>query len=151
MYPSRSSRLTNASKKRRQRSPSPNEEVSHYRLRGKRQRTGLRRTKHDDSVVNTNEERVADIIDLIDRTHDAYHVAKKDEEKFAEVADEGGDNCDEDCCSVASSTASGPSVLHIATANKLRPLQGVCSACWKLYQKAKKMKAPIRNKLLDNG
>lgn len=148
MYPSRSSRLTNVSKKRRQRSPSQNEEVIHSRLRGKRQRTGSRTTGADEGEVTTNEERVVDIIDIIDSTKQA---AKKDEEEYAEVADKGLDDSNEDCCSVASSTASGPSVLHNTTAKTLKPSQGVCSACRKLYQKAKKMKAPIKNKLLDNG
>lgn len=144
MYPRRSSRSTKASKERPQRSPSPDEEVIHRRSRGKRQRTGLRKTKADDSVVDTDEGRVRDIIDVINSTHDAKYVAKEDEEKLLELADE-------DCYSITSSTAPGPSVLHNTTVKKLRPSQSMCSACWKLYQKAKKMKAPMKNKLLDNG
>lgn len=141
MYPRRSSRSTKASKERPQRSPSPDEEVIHRRLRGKGQRTGLRKR---DSVVDTDEGRVRDIIDVINSTHYAKCVAKEDEEKLLELADE-------DCNSIRSSIASGPFVLHNTTVKKLRPSQGVCSACWKLYQKAKKMKAPMKNKLLDNG
>lgn len=144
MYPRRSSRSTKASKERPQRSPSPDEEVIHRRSRGKRQRTGLRKTKADDSVVDTDEWRVRDIIDVINSTHDAKYVAKEDEEKLLELADE-------DCNSIRSSIASGPSVLHNTTAKKLRPSQGMCSTCWKLYQKAKKMKAPMKSKLLDNS
>lgn len=147
MYPRGSSRPPKASKRSPQRSPSPVEEVIQRRLRGKRQRSGLRKTEAADSVVNTDEGRERDIIDIINTTHDAQRVAEDDEVKFVEVADKGVDESDEDCASVTSSVASGPSIL-LKKPKKQTPL---CSACRKLYQKAKKMKAPIKNKLLDNG
>lgn len=131
------------------RSPSPKEEVIQRRLRGRRQGTGLRKTKAGDSVVHTDDGGKRDIIDIINSTH-AKH-AEEDEGKFIEVADEGVEELDEDSSSVSSSIASGPSLLHNIAPKKPRPLQGMCSACQKLYQKAKRMKAPIKNKLLDNG
>ncbi|XP_041805746.1 uncharacterized protein si:ch211-227n13.3 isoform X2 [Chelmon rostratus] len=130
------------------RSPSPKEEVIQRRLRGRRQGTGLRKTKAGDSVVHTDDGGKRDIIDIINSTH-AKH-AEEDEGKFIEVADEGVEELDEDSSSVSSSIASGPSLLHNIAPKKPRPLQGMCSACQKLYQKAKRMKAPIKNKLLDN-
>nr|XP_046264558.1 uncharacterized protein si:ch211-227n13.3 isoform X2 [Scatophagus argus]XP_046264559.1 uncharacterized protein si:ch211-227n13.3 isoform X2 [Scatophagus argus]XP_046264560.1 uncharacterized protein si:ch211-227n13.3 isoform X2 [Scatophagus argus] len=141
----RSSRLTKASEKSLQRSPSPNEVVQH-RLRGKRKRRGLRKSKADYIVIDRDKRRDRDIIDIINNDQDAKHIAKKDEGKFVEVADEGVDMSDEDCNSVTSSVASGPSCLHSNSAQK----HSLCSACQKLYHKAKKMKAPIKSKLLDS-
>ncbi|XP_070830868.1 uncharacterized protein [Chaetodon trifascialis] len=131
-------------------SPNPEEEVIQRRFRGRRQRAGLRKTKASDSVACTDEGRGRDIIDIINSTHGAKHVAEEDEGKFVKVADEGVEQSDEDCSSVSSSIASGPSLHYSVSPKKPKPLQGVCSACRKLYQKAKKMKAPIKNKLLDN-
>lgn len=148
MYPRCSSRLPKASKKRPQRSPSSDEEVIRRRLRGRRRRTELKTTEAGGSVVGTEEGRDRDIIDIINLTHDAKGVAEEDEGRFVEVADKGVDESDEDCCSVASSIASGPSILYNAPPKKPRSL---CSTCRKLYQRAKKMKAPVKNKLLDSG
>ncbi|XP_045907224.1 uncharacterized protein si:ch211-227n13.3 isoform X2 [Micropterus dolomieu] len=150
MFRRRSSRLPKISKKSPERSPSPNEEVIQRRLKGKRHRTGLKKAEASDSVVNTDDGRVRDILDIINSTHDAKLVAEEDEVKFVEVADKGVDVSDEDSVSVTSSIASGPSLLYNGASKKPRPSQGLCSACRKLYQKAKKMKAPIKNKLLDN-
>ncbi|XP_018532971.1 uncharacterized protein si:ch211-227n13.3 isoform X2 [Lates calcarifer] len=147
MYLRRSSRLPQASKKSPQRSPSPHEEVIQRKLRGKRRGTWQRKTEADEGVVNTDKKSKRDIIDIINDTRDAS-VAEKDEGKFVEIADKGVDESDDDCCSVNSSIASGPSLLPHTS--KQRPAQGLCSACHKLYQRAKKMKAPIKNKLLNN-
>lgn len=129
MYPRRSSRSTKGSKQKAQRSPSPKKDVPH-RPGGKRLRK--------------------DIIDLIDSSYDED---KEDEENVHLVLDNGVYNSDDDdgCDSDISSVASGPSVLCKSFARKVRPSQPLCSACQKLFQKAKKMKAPIKNKLLDNG
>ncbi|KAM6919599.1 uncharacterized protein PEZ65_011691 isoform 2-T2 [Lycodopsis pacificus] len=152
MYPRHSSRQPKASKRSPQRSPSPNEEVIQRRWRGKRQRTGLRETEADDNLVNTDEEEDRDIIDVINGTLQARRVAEEDEVQFAEVTDKGVDDSGDDCVSVTSSIASGPSVRQNSVSPKtLRPPQVLCSACKTLYyQKAKKMKAPIKSKLLDN-
>lgn len=138
MYPRRSVRLSKGSKEEFQESPIPNEESHHHQWTKKQKRT-LRKTKVDDSGANTADETDQDILDIID------------EGWCAAVADEGVDFSDEDCDSLADSISSGPSALHSSTAKKQRSSQGLCSACWNLYQKAKKMKSPIKDKLLDNG
>ncbi|KAM7401193.1 hypothetical protein PAMA_005404 [Pampus argenteus] len=132
MYTRRSSRLRNASKQ----SPGPNEDVVRRQPTSKRRKTWQR--KADDGPVNADEESGRDIIDLINGKHDAV---------FVEVADKGVDGSDEDCGS-DSSIVSGPSMLQINRPEKLRSSQGLCSACRKLYQKAKKTR--IKDKLLDN-
>ncbi|XP_040910320.1 uncharacterized protein si:ch211-227n13.3 [Toxotes jaculatrix] len=149
MYLRRSSRIPKSSRKSPQRSPSPNE-VIQRKLRSKRQRIGQRKTEAGDGVVYTDERNNRDIINIIDDTHDTKCVSEEDEGKFVEVTDKGVDESDDDCASVTSSIASGPSVLYHTTPKKWRPSLDLCSACQKLYQKAKKMKAPIKNKLLDN-
>ncbi|KAI3375264.1 hypothetical protein L3Q82_021762 [Scortum barcoo] len=135
--------------KPRKRSPSPVEELIQRKLSAKRRRTGLRKTEDCNSVLNADEDKTRDILDIIDTTHNARAVAEDDKVKFVEVADRGVDESEEDCVSATSSIASGPSVLY-EKPKKQRPLQGLCSACRKLYQRAKRMKAPIKNKLLDN-
>ncbi|XP_029308716.1 uncharacterized protein LOC115022051 isoform X1 [Cottoperca gobio] len=142
MYPRRSSSRSKASKRSPQRSPSPTEEVIQRRLKGKRQRTGMKKTK-------TDEWRDRDIIDVINSTRDAKGVAEEDEGKFVEMTDKV-DELDEDCVSVTSSIDSGPSLQHNASSKKLSPSQGLCSACRTLYQKAKKMKTQMKDKRLDN-
>lgn len=150
MSPRRSSRVPKASKKSSQKSASLVKEVLPQRLKGKRPKTGPKKAKVDDSIGNTDEGSDRDILDIINGTNAARRVAKE-EESFVKVTDEGVDESDEDRYSVSSSVASGPSLLLNTTAKKWRPSKGECSACRKLYQKAKRMKAPIKNKLLDNG
>nr|XP_020479759.1 uncharacterized protein LOC109974090 isoform X2 [Monopterus albus]XP_020479760.1 uncharacterized protein LOC109974090 isoform X2 [Monopterus albus] len=143
MAPQRSSRI---SKKSHQRSPRPAEEVT-QRLTGKREKMRLRETKAGGSRVNTHKGRNCDILDMIDSTHEAECVTKEDEGKCVEVTDKGLDEPTEDSDSVNSSTASGPSFSYHA--KDLRLTQQLCSACQKLYQKSRKMKKPIKSKLLD--
>ncbi|KAA8587447.1 uncharacterized protein si:ch211-227n13.3 isoform X2 [Etheostoma spectabile] len=149
MYHQRPSRLPKASKNNPQRSPSPNEEVIQRKLKSKRQRTGPRKIEAGDNIVNTDEGKDRDIIDIINSTHDGKDVEEY-EGKSVEVVDEGVDESDEDCCSVSSSVASGPSFLRNASPKKPRPSQGLCSDCQNLYRKAKKIKAPMKSKLLNN-
>ncbi|XP_067461229.1 uncharacterized protein si:ch211-227n13.3 isoform X2 [Thunnus thynnus] len=149
MYTRRSSRLLNSSKnKNAQESPSSDVDVIQRQLRSKRHRTWLREA--DNGVLNTDEDSGHDIIDLISNTHDEEHVTVEDDGKVVEVADKGVDESDEDCGSDNSSIASGPSLLYINSQKKPKPSQGLCSACRKLYQKAKTMKVPLKDKLLDN-
>lgn len=146
MYPRRSSRLSKASKKSPERNPSSDEEVIQRRPRGRRQTTGKsRKSRSGDGMVNADQ-RKRDVIDIINSTHGAEHLAKEDKEKSVEVADRGVDESDEDWCSVTSSVTSGPSLSYHA-----RPTQDRCSVCQKLYQKARRMKAPLKNKPLDHG
>lgn len=148
MYPRRSSSSAKSSKKRPQRSPSTKKNIP-LKSRDKRQRTGLRKTKVDNSIADADEGRARDIIDIIDSSHDDKHVAEEKEDELVELADEGLDHSDEDFHPFTSSISSGPYSLRRAAAK--RPSQGMCLACQKLYQRAKKMKAPIKNKLFDNG
>lgn len=148
MYSRRSLRLRKGSKEEFQGSPSPNEEYIYHKWT-KKQNKALRKTEVDDSEANTDDEKDRDILEIIDSAH--QRRVKKDEGWSAGVPDEGVDSSDEDCDSVISSISSGPTVLHSNTAKKQRSLQGLCSACWNLYQKAKQMKGAIQNKLLDNG
>ncbi|XP_071399126.1 uncharacterized protein [Centroberyx affinis] len=149
MYSTRSSKLQKTSKKA-QKSPSPHEDVIQRRLRGNR-RTGQREAQTDDSIVISDELTDRDLIDLIDDEQDAEHVIQEDERNPLEAVDEVvSESVDGDLGSVSShsfsSTASGPSILHV----KQSPAQGWCSGCQKLYQKAKMMKALLKDKLLDN-
>ncbi|XP_068427196.1 uncharacterized protein si:ch211-227n13.3 isoform X2 [Clinocottus analis] len=147
MYPRRSSRLPKASKRSPQRSCSPSEDVIQRKRRNKRRRTALRETEAHDDIVDADETKDRDIIDIIN----SECVAEEEEIMCVEVADDGVDDSDDDCVSVTSSFASGPSFLHNSVSpKKLRPSQGLCLACKTVYQKARKIKAPIKNKLLDN-
>ncbi|XP_029381236.1 uncharacterized protein LOC115058068 [Echeneis naucrates] len=145
MSPRRSSRcsskLSTAPKKSPQRSPSPDEGVIQRKLRSKRWRNRSRKTDGGNSVFNADNGSSGGIaVDAQDAP-----VAEEDEYGFIKITDKGVDDSDED--SVTSSIASGPSVLYNTMSRKQRPPQ--CSACQKLYQRAKKMKAPIKSKLLD--
>lgn len=145
----RSVRSTRASEKKSQSGPSPKKKVVPRRTRGQTQRTGLRKNKARESVVDKNDEGARDIIDIINSTHEAKQ-ASTDEGVLADVAPAGGSDSEEDRCSV-SSVASGPSGLQNTNNEKRRPLSSMCSACQKINQKAKKMKAPVKDKLSDNG
>lgn len=123
------------------RNPSSDKDVFQRRLEGKRQR----RTRSVDGLVNA-QETGHDIIDIINSTHEAEHVAMEDGATFVEIADKGVDESDDDCHSVPSSVASGPSLSYYT-----RPTQEWCSSCQELYQKARGLKAVIKNKVLDNG
>lgn len=142
MYPKRSSsRVQKDSKKNQERNSSSDKEAFQPKPRGRRRGATLTKSKAGNSKVNTGK-RDWDIIDIINNTHEA----KEDEGRLAAVTDKGLDETDEECVSVNSSVASGPSLLHQPT-----PSPEWCSACQKLYVKAKRMKTQIKNKLLDNG
>lgn len=140
MSPQRSNRWPKASKKNTQKSPTPKEEVVQHRLRGQR----LRKAKTGDVVSSTGRGTKRDIFALINNAQDEECVGGEDGGKAVEITDKGLDDS-----SVCSSTASGPS-FYFANSGKPSPSQNLCSACRKLYQKAKKIKTPIINKLLDN-
>lgn len=145
----RSVRSTRASEKKSQSGPSPKKKVVPHRTRVQTQRTGLRRSKAHESVVDKNNEGARDIIDIINSTREARQ-ASTDEGVLAEVAPGGGSDSEEDRSTV-SSVASGPSGLQNTNNDKWRPSSGMCPACQKIHQKAKKMKAPVKDKLSDNG
>ncbi|XP_019955917.2 uncharacterized protein [Paralichthys olivaceus] len=149
MYSTRSSRLKKASKKSPQRSPSPNKEDIKRKLKGKKRQ---KKTETGDDTVNTNKWSNWDLIDIINDTHDATPLAEEVERKSVEVGAKAVDESDEDCVSVSSSSsiASGPSSFCPTNLKRWRSIQSSCSACQKLYQRAEKLKTPIKDKLLDN-
>ncbi|KAK5919202.1 hypothetical protein CgunFtcFv8_023110 [Champsocephalus gunnari] len=149
MLTRRSSSLTKASKKIAQRDPSPDEEVIQRKLRSRPKRNGLKKIETSDSRVHAEERRDRDILDVIDSTLEAKGFGEEDEERFVEVTDEGVDDSDADCVSV-SSIVSGPSLPHNASRRKRLLSQGLCTACRRLYEEAKKSKRPMKDKLLDN-
>ncbi|KAG7227345.1 hypothetical protein INR49_000350 [Caranx melampygus] len=144
MHTRHSSRLSRAAKKSLHKSPSTDEDFVQRKVRSKRQR------RTEATEVNTGKGSKRDIIDVINDRQDEKPVYEEDELKTVEIADKGLDESDEDCASVTSSVASGPSIFHHTTSNEGIPLQDLCAACQKLFQRAKRMKAPIKDKLLDN-
>ncbi|XP_029930557.1 uncharacterized protein LOC115375285 [Myripristis murdjan] len=153
MYSTRSSKLRKSSKKA-QKSPSWGEDVIQRRTKGSRW-TGQREARPADAMVISDDGTDHDLIDLIDAEQDAEHGFQEDEGKPIEVADESvskSEDGDNDSVSGHSfcSTASGPSLLHADSLVKQSSPQGWCSGCRKLYQKAKKMTTPLKDKLLDN-
>lgn len=149
MYTRQSPRIRKGSNEEFQGRLSPNESVHHkWTVKKKKKRKrALRKTRVDDSGANTDDERDCDVLDM-DSTQQKR--VKKGEGWLATVDDEGVDLSDEDCCSV-SSICSGPSVQDRGHSRKHRLSQGFCSACWNLYKKAKKAKAPVKKNLLDKG
>lgn len=137
MSPQCSSRLSKASKKKVQKSPKPKQNVSPDKPRGWTRRTQLK----DDDDCKVDEDHGNDLIDLITGS----------EEDAVEVVYYGLDESDENAASDCSSVASGPSIPNYATFKKPKSSQALCSACRERYQKATRTKAPIKNKLLDNG
>ncbi|XP_065809863.1 uncharacterized protein si:ch211-227n13.3 isoform X2 [Labrus bergylta] len=149
MYLRRSSRTPKPSRKIIPRSPSPDEEVIQRRCLSKRQRkTVLKTTKASNSVEKTNTRRDGDILDLLNSTHGSKSDTEENEGQLVEVTDRGVDESDEDGGSVNSSIVSGPSIFFDVSPKKASTSH-LCSICQKKYQKAKKMKAPIKDRLLD--
>ncbi|XP_074544712.1 uncharacterized protein LOC141804268 [Halichoeres trimaculatus] len=152
MFPRRSSRTPKPSFKIFEQSPPLNENVIEPQSSSTRQRTmGMKKSKACSKELKTDKTRDRDMLDIINNTHRAERFFKKDDRPFAEVTDQGLDESDEDCVSVNSSIASGPSMPFQASPKKGRAPQSLCSACHKLYLKAKRMKAPMKDKLLDNN
>nr|XP_020505478.1 uncharacterized protein LOC109995915 isoform X1 [Labrus bergylta] len=149
MYLRRSSRTPKPSRKIIPRSPSPDEEVIQRRCLSKRQRkTVPKTTKASNSVEKTNTRRDGDILDLLNSTHGSKSDTEENEGQLVEVTDRGVDESDEDGGSVNSSVVSGPSIFFDVSPKKASTSH-LCSICQKKYQKAKKMKAPIKDRLLD--
>ncbi|CAJ1071621.1 uncharacterized protein si:ch211-227n13.3 isoform X2 [Xyrichtys novacula] len=146
MYPHRYHRTPKLSEKINESDLSPNEEEIQRKTNCRRQRRSKR--KKSDSEVNTDERWGCDILDLINRTHEANSVTEEDE--GAVTADKEVEEFDEDCLSDDCSIVSGPSILFKASPIKESQSQSLCSACQKLYLNAKRMKEPIVDKLLDN-
>lgn len=148
MAPRRSPRLTRSSEGGSQRRQNPKQKVGIRRNRHKTKRAGSKRSKAQEPVVDTNHDGVRDLLDIIDANE--AQSASTNQEVHAGTTLIGGYDSDEDCHSV-SSLSSGPSVPHDTTNKKPRPSSAMCSVCHQLQQRAKRMKAAIKDKLSDNG
>lgn len=137
-------RSTRPSEGGSQKSPNPKQKVGIRRTRGKTKRARSTKSESLNGVVDTDDDGARDLIDVID-SNEAQR-ASTEEEVYAE----GAHDEDEERLSV-SSIASGPSFPHDTTNNSLKSSLTMCSVCSKLHQKAKRMKKPMKDKLLDNG
>lgn len=142
MSPQRSKKSSKASKKSEKTSLKPNVDVIQRRLRYQRVRTWLNQVKPDDFTVEKETD-----CDIVYSSNGKYD-ADEDRGKAVEITDNGLDESDEYGGSECSSIASGPSFLH--RAKKLKTSCVLCSACRNLYERAKRTKAQIKNKLQDN-
>ncbi|XP_054624367.1 uncharacterized protein si:ch211-227n13.3 [Dunckerocampus dactyliophorus] len=129
-----SSKLKKPSKKKLDKSPSPNEDVIQRRLRSKRRR----RMYSSDIDVSTDS-----VVDVMK----SKHGEEEPEEGCSLQVVDGGLDSDEQC---SSSDVFAPSRLNASAPKKPTTPTGLCAACLKLYQRAKKLKTPIIDKLLDN-
>lgn len=144
----RSTSSTRPSEKASQKSPNPKQKVGIRRTKGETKSARSKRSEAQNDVVDTNVDGARDLIDIID-TNEAQH-ASTEQENHAEEAHRGGAESDEDRLSV-SSLSSGPSFPYYTTNKNPKSSPTMCSVCHKLHQKAKRMKKPIKDKLLDNG
>ncbi|XP_061696250.1 uncharacterized protein si:ch211-227n13.3 [Syngnathoides biaculeatus] len=131
-----SSKLKTASKKKLDKSPNTSEAPILRRILPKRRRG----TEFDDSNINKEDNSIHNTINI------NSHVEEEPETGYiAQVVDRGLDYLEGCCWSTA------PSCPKVAAPNKkLRPRAGLCPSCRKFYQRAKRLKTPIKNKLLDN-
>lgn len=140
MNPKRTSKRLKSSKHRD--SQSSGEESIQRKVKGQRQQKGCKKGKSVDKGVSADEQRTSDLIDIID----CDHQGENDGSFLAEVPDEGVEQAEDDEVS-DTSVASGPTLPHNLSAEP----RILCSACCKLYQKAKRIKAPLKDKLLDTN
>ncbi|XP_054889343.1 uncharacterized protein si:ch211-227n13.3 [Poeciliopsis prolifica] len=123
-----------------QKSPASDEDVARPRRRSRRRRQRL-----DETQADVSEE--GDIIDLIA----SHPFAKEGAARMAVgTLSYGLDKSNDESGSESSNSSivSGPSTLCCDYRDEF--YSDLCSACHNLYKKAKRLKAPIRSKLLDN-
>lgn len=144
----RSTRWTRPSEGDSQSSPNPKQKVGIRRTRGKTKRASSKESDAQNGVDDTNDDEAHDIIDLIDM--DEAQRASTEQEVNVGEAHRGGSDSEEDGHSV-SSLSSGPSIPRYTTHKNPESSPTMCSVCLKLHQKAKRMKRPMKDKLLDNG
>ncbi|XP_015233493.1 PREDICTED: uncharacterized protein LOC107086809 isoform X1 [Cyprinodon variegatus] len=112
------------------------------RLRTRRGRSSLKET-------DSNESKDCDIIDLINKNPNKSHVPEhKTSTEAVGFLSYGLDESNDESDSESSSIASGPSTLCYDNREEL--YCHLCSPCHKLYEKAKRLKEPVKNKLLNN-
>ncbi|XP_051902119.1 uncharacterized protein si:ch211-227n13.3 [Hippocampus zosterae] len=130
-----SSRLKTTANRKQEKNPNLSEDVIQRRVRPKRRR---RRMGFDVGDIN-NENESKDVI--------KSHVEEEPEEgRSVQVVDRGLDDSDDQCCF----STPPPPLMVKAPNKKRRPPSGLCPSCRKLYQRAKRLKTPIKDKLLDN-
>lgn len=142
MPPRRSTRSSSSSEGESQMRANPQQTVGTGRRRAR-----SKKNQDQNGVIDTNEDRARDLLDIID-TSEAQDVSTEQE-----VHSEGaGGVCDsdEDRLSV-SSISSGPSAPRHTSGRTPESSPTLCSVCHKLHQKAKRMKKPMKDKQLDNG
>lgn len=148
MPPRRSTRSPRSSEGGSQKRPNPKQKAGTRRTRGRKKRARSEQSEVRNGEVDTNDYGARDLIEIID-TNEAQR-ASTELEVHSEVARGGACDSEEDRLS-ASSVSSGPSIPHYATHKNPSSSSTMCSACHKLHQKAKRVKKPMKDKLLDNG
>ncbi|XP_077580384.1 uncharacterized protein LOC144201540 isoform X2 [Stigmatopora nigra] len=132
----RCSGVEKVSKKQIDQSPSTNEGTITRKIRSKRRR------RFFDTNQTQKDGNVYDLIDIINS-----HVVEQPEEEDNDIQllDRRLDVSAEPC---TSSTIDNPS--KVTAPNKNQRRKRPCLSCRRLYQKAKRLKTPIKDKLLDN-
>ncbi|XP_014866515.1 PREDICTED: uncharacterized protein LOC106932364 [Poecilia mexicana] len=123
-----------------QKSPASDKDVARPLRRSQRGKPRLEETHADESEGS-------DIIDLITSNPFAKEGAARE---AVGILSYGLDKSNDESGSESSNSSivSGPSALCCDYRDQL--YNDVCSACHKLYEKAKRLKTPIRSNLLDN-
>ncbi|RVE61594.1 hypothetical protein OJAV_G00172090 [Oryzias javanicus] len=123
----------------------PKNKAINYSLRSQGWKPSLEKTQVDDHKADSEHDQ--------DENSDGPGISdEEDVERSrspAESPDPELDGSSEACWSECSSVASGPSFQRYAALRELVPSQAVCSNCRKLYQRARRMKGPIKDRLLD--
>lgn len=143
--PNNSSKLLEGLSEHIQKSSRPKNKVTNYRLRSQGWRSSLKKTQVDGCEAGSDQDSKSDMISISDEE------GVERSRSPVEPADTEEDGSNEACWSECSSVASGPSSRHDAALKEPASSQAVCSICHKLYQKARRMRAPIKDKLLDKG
>lgn len=107
------------------------------RTGSKRQQKAWKKAQSKNTRAEMVKMSTGDLLDIIDRSH----------EDSVEISDEAIDQ-DDDQISVTSSVRSGPSLSRELLTEM--PLT-LCPVCRKLYQRVKRIKVPLKDKLLDNN
>ncbi|XP_072296458.1 uncharacterized protein [Eucyclogobius newberryi] len=128
-----------------QTSPNSSEEPIQRKIGGKRQQKRKKRAQSGNTGADVDKQSIRDVLDVIDRSREDL---PDENGPLVEVADEGVDHSDDDQVSVSSSVLSGPSRPYNPSDDK--PLT-LCPACRKLQQRVKRMKKPLKDKLLDTN
>ncbi|KAM9718551.1 uncharacterized protein ACNS7B_019702 isoform 2-T2 [Menidia menidia] len=145
----RNGRQSKASKKNNEKGPVLNEDGAQRRMRSQRVRAWLKQSEAPKFPVDPDEQSHCDILDIIDISCGEELAADAEAGGVVEVADNGLDDSNEGGGSECS-IASGPSFMHHTTSRQPKPPRALCAACLGLFERTKRAKAPVRNKVMDN-